>query len=55
MSDVGGIVHGRSAGVPSDVTLFHGDERFLFAREGVVHEELARRDGIRGVDFWRVP
>jgi len=37
------------------MTIFHWDEGLLLAREGVPQEELAGRDGIRGVDFGGVP
>lgn len=55
MSDVGGIVHGRSAHVPSNVAILHRDEGLFLAREGVPQEELAGRDGVRSVDFGGVP
>lgn len=55
MPHMRGIIHGRPARVPSDMTIFHRHEWFLLAREGVAHEELARRDGVGGVDFGGLP
>lgn len=49
------VINGRSAGVPSDMTILHGHEWFLLAREGVAQQELTASDGVGGGDFGGIP
>ena len=51
MSYVTGVIDCRATGVPAHVTILHGYEGFLLARESVAEEELATGDGVGGGDF----
>ena len=55
MSHVTGVIDGWATGVPAHVTILHGYEGFLLARESVAEEELTAGDGVGGGDFGGIP